>query len=149
MTDIPTLTQSIGQAESALQAVLNRLLTETGTTFAQWVTLNMIARSGPAMQQEQLVSQISGALKLNEPTVLATLGELTALGLVTTPLGNPACVELTMAGDAQFHSLRQNIDRITARLYGDRPVDELATTRRVLGTVTERANAELGRQSGA
>ena len=108
----------------------------------------MLARGGSAVQQEQLVRQISGALKLEEPTVLATLGELTTLELVTTPPGDPTRVALTMAGDAQFHRLRQRIDSVTERLYGDLPVDELATTRRVLGIVIEQANAELERQSG-
>jgi hypothetical protein len=32
---------------------------------------------------------------------------------------------------------------MTTRLYGDLPPDDLATVRRVLGIVTERANAEL------
>ncbi len=144
MTSTPTLTQSIGQAENALRAVLDRLLAETGTTFVQWVTLNMLARGGSSVQQEQLVRQISAALKLDEPTVLATLDELTTLGLITPP-GEAARVEPTTAGDAQFHRLRQRIDSVTERLYGDLPMDDLATTRRVLGIVTERANAELGR----
>ncbi len=147
MSDTLTLTQRIGQAENALRAVLDRLLAETGTTFVQWATLNMIARGGSAVQQEQLVRQISGALKLDEPTVLATLGELTTLGLVTMPPGDPARIELTTAGDAQFHSLRQRIDRVTERLHGDLPMDDLAATHRMLGIVTERANVELGRQS--
>jgi DNA-binding MarR family transcriptional regulator len=143
VTSTPPLTQSIGQAENALRAVLDRLLAETGTTFVQWVTLNMIARSGSAVQHEQLVRQIEAALKLEEPTVLATLGELSALGLLTPP-GEAARVELTTVGDAQFQRLHQSIDSVTERLYGDLPMDDLVATRRVLGIVTERANAELG-----
>ena len=145
MASTPTLTQSIGQAENALRAVLDSLLAETGNTFVQWVTLNMLARGGSAVPQEQLLRQIEGALKLDQPTVLATLGELTTLALVTTPPGDGARAELTTAGEAQFQRLRERIDSVTERLYGDLPVDELETTRRVLGIVTERANAELGR----
>jgi hypothetical protein len=104
----------------------------------------MLARGGSAVQQQQLVRQVEAALKLEEPTVLATLGELTALGLITPP-GEAARVALTTAGDAQFQRLHQRIDSVTERLYGDLPMDELAATRRVLGIVTERANAELGR----
>ncbi len=96
------------------------------------------------MQQEQLVRQIEGALKLDEPTILATLDELTILGLITPP-GEAARLALTTAGEAEFHRLRQSIDSVTERLYGGLPMDDLATTRRVLGIVTERANAELGR----
>ena len=145
MTGTPPLTQSIGQAENALRAVLDSLLGKTGITYVQWVTLNMLVRGGSAVQQDQLVRQISSALKLDMPTVLATLGELAALELVATPPGDPARVELTTLGDVQFHSLRQSINSITERLYGDLPMDDLATTHRVLGIVTERANVELGR----
>jgi DNA-binding MarR family transcriptional regulator len=155
MSDTLTLSQRIGQAENALRAVLDRLLTETGTTvpttwqssYVQWVTLALIARGGAAVQQEALLRQISGALKCDAPTVLAALDALTARGLVTTSPDEPASVRLTTEGDVQFQHLRQRIDRITERLIGDLPRDDLATTQRVLGIVTERANVELGRQS--
>jgi DNA-binding MarR family transcriptional regulator len=143
VTSTPTLTQSIGQAENALRAVLDRLLAESATTFVQWVTLTMLARGGSAVQHQQLVRQVETALKLEEPTVLATLDELTTLGLITPP-GEAARVALTTAGEAQFQGLRQRIESVSERLYGDLPMDELATTRRVLGIVAERANAELG-----
>ena len=155
MSDTLTLSQRIGQAENALRAVLDRLLAETGTTlpttwqssYVQWVTLTLIARGGATVQQEALVRQISGALKCDAPTVLAALDALTSRGLVTTSPDQPARITLTTDGDVQFQHLRQRIDRITERLIGDLPRDDLATTQRVLGIVTERANVELGRQS--
>src|SRR4029434_1147352 len=56
-------------------------------------------------------------------------------------------MRMPTAGDAQFGRLRQRIDSVTERLYGDLPIDDLAVTRRVLGIVAERANTELERQS--
>ena len=109
----------------------------------------MIARGGSIAPPEQLVRQIPGALQLDEPTVLTTLGELTAQGLVATPPGVSTRLTLTTDGDAQFHHLRQSVASVTARLVGDLAADELATTRRVLGIVTERANAELGQPGGS
>ena len=144
MAGTPPLTQSIGQAENALRAILNSLLGNTGTTYAQWVTLNVLARSGSAVQQDQLLHQVSGALKLDAQAVLATLGELETLGLVNMPPGDPARVELTTLGNAQIRSLRQSINSVTERLYGDLPMEDLETTHRVLGIITERANLELG-----
>lgn len=44
MDHTQTLTQRIGQAEKALQAVLNQQLTDSGITFVQWVTLTFLAR---------------------------------------------------------------------------------------------------------
>ena len=147
MSAIMTLTQRIGQAENALRALLDRQLAETGITFGQWVTLTMIARGGSPVEQESLVRQISGALKCDAPTALAALEALTARGLVTLSSDRPACFTLTRDGAAQFQRLRQRIDGVTELLYGDLPTDDLATTQRVLGIVTERANIELGRQN--
>jgi hypothetical protein len=104
--------------------------------------LSAAATGGSVLEQDRLVRQMTGGLKIDEPTVLAAFDELITLGLTTTP-GDLARVELTKAGDALFHRLRSGIDRITERLYAYLPVDDLVTARRVLAIVTERANAEL------
>lgn len=146
MTDTPTLTgRDIGQAEIAVRAVLDAFLAEADTTFLQWVALNALATGGSVAQKDRLVSQVSGALRVSDTTVLATPDELDVLGLVSLTAGDQARIELTAAGDARFRLLRTGIDRITERLYRDVPVDDLATARRVLVLVTERANAELTR----
>ena len=41
----PLSTQVIGQAESALGALLDPLLSRTGTTFRQWLVLTVTAAS--------------------------------------------------------------------------------------------------------
>ena len=47
MPDYPPLsTQVIGQAESALGALLDPLLAGTGITFGQWLVLTVTAASG-------------------------------------------------------------------------------------------------------
>ncbi|HEY5987678.1 MAG TPA: hypothetical protein VIV12_15080 [Streptosporangiaceae bacterium] len=56
-------TQVIGQAENALGALINRVLARTGSTFHQWVALNLTAASGGAIDRGQLVSRLTGALK--------------------------------------------------------------------------------------
>lgn len=143
MSNTPTLTQSIGQVENALRAILDQQLAATQITYTQWVTLSVIARSGSTVPHDQLIQRVSGALKIDVPTVTATLGELIARGLVTTSTGDGPIVSFTANGDAQFHSLRQNIEHVTARLFGDLPPADLATTQRVLSLITERANTEL------
>ena len=57
--------------------------------------------------------------------------------------GEDSRVGLTDAGQARYQQIRTAIGDITARLYGDLPADDLATTGRVLTTITARANAEL------
>jgi DNA-binding MarR family transcriptional regulator len=140
-----TLTQSIGQAENALRAILESILAQTKITFVQWVMLNMISRGESGVPQEQLIRQIAGALKLDEQPIRAALGGLTARSLVAGHSRDRARVALTAAGEELFHTLRQHIESVTERLYGDLPAEELATTRHVLEVITERANVELSR----
>jgi hypothetical protein len=56
MSDTPTLTgQDIGQAERATRAVFDRFLAETGTTFDQWVTLNVLAAAESPVDGEEVL----------------------------------------------------------------------------------------------
>jgi DNA-binding MarR family transcriptional regulator len=140
MTDTdsrPLNGQDIGQAERATRAVLDRLLAETGTSFHQWVAVNVLATTGPVVEREQLVRQLVAGLRIDASTAHATLAELVDLGLVEDDM------TLTAAGEDRFRRVRDGIDGISQRLYRDLPLDDLVTARRVLATVAERANAEL------
>ncbi len=136
-------TQVIGQAENALGALMNRVLARTGGTFRQWVALNLTAASGGAIDRGQLVSRITGAVKIDDSAALAAIAELTASRLMESVPGEDSRVGLTDAGQARYQQIRTAIGEITARLYGDLPAGDLATTGRVLTTITARANAEL------
>jgi DNA-binding MarR family transcriptional regulator len=139
MPDYPPLsTQVIGQAESALGALLEPLLAETGTTFQQWLVLTVTAASGAGIDRGQLVTRIRDARKVAAATVDAAIAELTAGGLVTAD----GLVALTETGRARYHRIRGALEEITARLF-DFPAEDLATAGRVLGIVTARANALL------
>jgi DNA-binding MarR family transcriptional regulator len=148
MTKPPALTgQAIGEAAKATNAVLETLLAEVRTSFLSWVALNALATAGPVMPQDALVQRMTGGLKVATEPVLATLDELEVAGLVTRsdeaePSAEPA-VELTADGTALHRRIRAGIDSIAQRLYGDLPHDDLATTSRILATVTQRANAVL------
>src|SRR5262249_59840862 len=98
MTDSPPLsTQVIGQAESALGALLEPLLARTGTTFHQWLVLTVTTASGAGIDRGQLVGRISNARKLDGGTVEAALAELADAGLVTAD----GPVALTETGQAR------------------------------------------------
>jgi hypothetical protein len=156
MTNPPALTgQAIGEAAKATNAVLETLLAEVRTSFLSWVALNALTTSGPVMPQDALVQRMTGGLKVGAEPVLATLDELEVARLVTRsdeaepsgePSGEPSAepaVELTADGLALHRRIRAGIDQVTERLYGDLPQDDLATTGRILATVTQRANAVL------
>jgi DNA-binding MarR family transcriptional regulator len=140
MPATPPLTgQHIGEAENAIRAVLDALLAETSTTFHQWVALRVLAATDSGLERDQLVARMTSGLKVEPAAVLTALGQLEAEELVTVA----EIVALTDAGRARHRRIQDGIDRITRQLYGDLPVDDLVTTRRVLAIVTERANAVL------
>jgi DNA-binding MarR family transcriptional regulator len=136
-------TQVIGQAETALGAILYPLLARTGTTFHQWLVLTLAAASGGAIDRGQLIDRITGARKLDDAEVEAAISELTAAGLVQPLPGDHPRVGLTDAGQARYRQIGTALDEVTARLFGDFPAEDLATAGRVLSIVTARANAEL------
>ncbi len=89
MQNYPALsTQVIGQAESALGALLDPLLSRTGTTFNQWLVLTVTATAGGDIDLGQLVTRISGARKVDGAEVEAAIAELDAAGLVREPTGS-------------------------------------------------------------
>jgi DNA-binding MarR family transcriptional regulator len=147
VTGAPTLTgQDINLAANATRALLDSLLTRTATSFHQWVVLNFAGSSGGVVQQDAAVERMVFALKIDPATASTTIHELVELGLATT---DGADLALTPAGTARFEQIRDSSAAITDRLYGDLPLNDLVTTRRVLATVTERANAELATAPGA
>src|SRR5262249_24299341 len=145
MPDYPPLsTQVIGQAESALGALLDPLLAGTGITFHQWLVLTVTAASGASIDRGRLIARISDARKVDGAAVGAALTELTAAGLGTG--GRPAAP--TDPGRAAYPRIRGALEEITARLF-DFPAEDLATAGRVLAIVTARANALLAGQATA
>lgn len=144
MSTTPVLTpQVIGQAENAHKPLIDRILASTGTTFHEWVVLTITAAGDGAVDRDQLVGRMTGALKMDDAAVVASIAELTASELLEALPGEGSRVGLTDAGQARYRQIRTAIDEVTARLYGDLPADDLATAARVLTIITARANAEL------
>ena len=88
------------------------------------------------------MDRVARGLRLDATTVHAAVDQMTSAGLIARAAG-PAEIELTPRGDALFQRVRDGIGRISERLYGDLPREDLALAHRVLAIVTERANAEL------
>jgi DNA-binding MarR family transcriptional regulator len=143
MSDYPPLnTQVIGQAESALGALLEPLLAGAGITFQQWLVLTVTAASGGRTDRGQLVARISGARKVDGTLVESAIAELAAAGLATAT----GLLALTDAGQNVYERVRGAIDELNAELFAF-PPEDLATAGRVLSIVTARANAVLARQA--
>jgi len=137
----PTLTPLIiGQAENAHKPLMDPVLAPTGTTFPQWVAMKLAQVAGGAIEREQLVARIAGALKVDGQVAQSAIAELTTAGLMST--GDGSTVALTNAGNARQHQLQAAIDQTVARVYRDIPAEDLATAARVLTQITAQANAE-------
>jgi len=144
MSITPTFgTPVIGQTEKALNAILHRQLAGTGLTEPQWVTLTLTVTSGGAIDRDQLVSRVAGALKVSEADAQAHVTELAAAQLLHAREGEGSPVKVTDAGQELHGQIRTAVTEITQRLWGDLPAEDLATAGRVLSTILERANAEL------
>ena len=143
MSSYPPLnTQVIGQAESALGALLEPLLADAGITFQQWLVLTVTTASGGRADRGQLVARIAGARKIDPTEVESAIAGLAAAGLATAagPLA------LTESGQDAYQRIRGAIDELNAELFAF-PPEDLATAGRVLSIVTERANAVLARHA--
>jgi DNA-binding MarR family transcriptional regulator len=134
MSSTPTLNgQLIGQAERVTRAVLDRLLAGAGTTFTQWVALNLTATANPHDLEAQLVD----GLRVEPAEARSAIAGLVDQGLLTREGG------LTAAGRERFDEISAGIAGIGERLYAGLPADDLATAGRVLTAVISRARSEL------
>lgn len=138
----PTLnSQIIGQAENALRAILNRALARTGGgTYQHWVALTLTAANDGAIDRDQLIGRLTGALKIDDAAAQAAIAELTAAHLLKD---QGSRIGLTDTGQARYRQIRTDLDQTNARLFGDLSANDLATAGRVLTVITDRANAEL------
>jgi len=138
-------TQLIGQTEKTLNAILDRLLAGTGLTEQQWVTLTLAVMSGGAVDLSAFASRIADGLKISDAEARTRIDELAAAGFLEMSDADTSPVRVADAG-AELHApIRTQVVEITGRMWGDLPAEDLAAAGRVLTTVLERANAELGR----
>ena len=135
-------TQTIGRTEKALGAILVRELDGTGISEPQWVTLSLTAITAGAPRGEQL-ARLAGVFKIESGAAEARLAELVGVGLIDD---RPGSLALTDAGRELYERIRESIDQITTRLWGDLPPEDLETAGRVLSTVLARADAEMARR---
>jgi hypothetical protein len=134
-------TQLIGQTEKALNALLERILAGTGLQERDWVTLRVAAMAGPEADRDQLTARLAGVFKVPAADADQQLGALISRELVAQ---NGARVGLTDIGRDTHNRVLADTAAIVDRMWGDLPADDLAAAGRVLTTILQRANAEIG-----
>jgi hypothetical protein len=137
------LTQFIGRTERTLRALMDQVLADTGGTFPQWVALNFTAVNGDSIDRNQLIARLANALQIDDTAAEATITEMADERLLQTASGS--LIALSDAGRDRYTRIRAAIDQTTAPLYAYIPADDLAAARRVLTTISERADTLLAR----
>ena len=142
----PVTGQDINFAALATRRALEVLLAEQGTSFEPTATMNAIAGVGKSPDLDGQVRFLSSALRVDVQTVETILHGLEARGLVQQTASDgdgKRRYALTPEGEAEQRRLNEVTAALAARLYRDFDPDDLAITRRVLVTLTERATAHV------
>jgi DNA-binding MarR family transcriptional regulator len=142
----PVTGQDINLAARSTRKALEVLLAEQGASFPPLGAMNTIVTRGASLDRQELVRFLGSALDVDAQTVATILHGLQTRGLareVTSAGDGRVHLELTAEGSAELQRLNAIIGGITAELYRDFEPEELAITRRVLVTLTERADAYI------
>ncbi|MCU1659738.1 MAG: hypothetical protein JWO57_4394 [Pseudonocardiales bacterium] len=105
--------------------------------------LNLTAANGDEIDHTQLIGRLTDALKIDDPAAEAAVTELLDDGLLETLPGS--VVALSDAGRERYARTRAAIDETISPLFADVPADDVATTRNVLTTLSDRATARFAR----
>jgi hypothetical protein len=143
MTTTPVLTgRDIGITYQAIAAIRDRLLSRVGMTFEDSIQINVLADTPAATATSgELVAVLAAGLKLSDDAASAAIDALVNRGLATRDAaGTVTATERAMDAHQRFNAM---VNQLAPRLYGDIPTAELEAAKRVLDTVTERANREL------
>jgi hypothetical protein len=139
----PPVTQTIGQTAGTLRRLLKGVLAHTGITYNEWIALNLTATTGKGIDRSQLIADLAEAVQVDEPVAEATVSRLIDAGSLET---NPeSVVALSGTGRDQHARLRGLLIKATEPLSADISADEVATTQRVLYTLSQRADAAIAR----
>lgn len=154
MTTTPLLTgRDIGQAESALRALLDRVLDSAGLSYLDWTVLSIVGAAG-TLARSELMRRQSDAIKIEAAAAASTVDHLRVSGLLDRVDGARAGIAapgeadderltLSESGTAVYGALRQRVNGITSDLWSDLPRADLEITHRTLVAITSRANARL------
>jgi DNA-binding MarR family transcriptional regulator len=131
----------VGQAEKAHNAVLDRVLAGTTLDERQWITLQLAFSLNGGSSAAGLVARVTSKAKYAPAAVETAIDALAQAGLLER--SPDQWVSVTPVGAAFVGELRRKITRYIGRAYGQIAADDLATTARVLTTITAALSEEL------
>ena len=138
--------QDIAEADGAVTRLLERALAREGATRHEYIALRVLTLRGPWTSPRELHAFLAGQrqLGLTEAAAAELLARLEDRGLASgTAADGPGPAEATLEGAALHASLTAAVAPVTRELYAGFEPGDLATARRVLTQVTERAGQLL------
>ena len=138
MSDTPVVYgqfgQALGLAERTLSAILREHLAPRNTVPEAWYALRVLATRGPAYPRAELTHLLEGP-GFDADAAQSLLARLQADGLIHGDVE----LDLTLAGEAQYQSLREYISGPSVQLLSQFDVNDIETTVRTLQAITARA----------
>ena len=136
----PTFGRDIGVTYFATSALREMLLAKVGLTFEDSLLLTALAGSGRSAARDELIGVLVGGIKITTDAATTAVDLLLDRALATEHDG---VVAATQDGTDALDRFNAGVVQSAPKLYGDIPEEDLAVARRVLETVTQRANREL------
>ena len=137
----PPLSRTLGPAERALRALLDRELARERLSFPEWTAL-VFTRSSPLTSDEIARRQLAGYVVADASEAHEAVAALIRAGLLARD--TDARLSQTEQGRRVFADISEAVERVTEALWGDLPVADLEATHRTLAEVTARARSLLG-----
>lgn len=138
---IPPLSRTLGPAERALRALLDRELARERLSFPEWTVL-VFTRSSPLTSDEIARRQLAGFVVADASETREAVDALIRAGLLTQD--TDARLSQTERGRRVFSDIGETVEKMTEAPWGDLPVADLEATHRTLAEVTARARSLLG-----
>jgi hypothetical protein len=132
----------VGQAEKAHAAILKKLLTGTTLDEHQWITLQVALASGEQIDPHGLIDQVSKAAKYSPAEVELAINALVEASLMK-PAADEPNLDVTLEGRELVETLRAQIAQYVGGAYDSVPAEDLATTARVLTSITADLSEQL------
>jgi DNA-binding MarR family transcriptional regulator len=138
----PVNGQDINVAARATRGVLDRLLADAGCDFNTWIGLLLVAQAGGRVPRAELPAILATPLSLDTDTAELAIRRMVGRGWYREADGDT--IELTAEGLAFYERLRDRSTAVAGELYVGMDPTELATAKRVLTEMTQRALAHSG-----
>lgn len=143
MTIQPILTgRDIGITYAAIAALREQLLAGVGITFEDSILLNTIDDNGGSATRHELVAVLVSGLKISEEQATHAVTALISRELAAA-VETSGSIVLSATGADAHGRFTAAVAQAAPTIYGGIDPVDLAAAKRVLDTVTERANREL------